>query len=67
MRRLLVVATVLSALLFAPQALAKTITIQILKSGFSPASATVARGDMVVWKNADTAQHQVVADDGSFK
>ena len=61
--------TALAALLFvfAPQALAKTVSVQILKSGFSPSTATVAKGDTVVWKNADMTQHQVVADDGSFK
>ena len=69
MRRLLMLTSALATLVFvfAPQALAKTVTVQILKSGFSPATATVAKGDAVVWKNADTAQHQVVADDGSFK
>lgn len=50
-----------------PQALAKTVTIQILSTGFSPASPTIAAGDTVVWKNSDTAKHQVVADDGSFQ
>lgn len=69
MRKLPMLTIAFAALLFvfAPQALAKTVTIEILKSGFAPPTAAVAKGDTVVWKNADTAQHQVVADDGSFK
>ena len=31
-----------------------------------PQTATVSAGDTVTWHNADTADHQVVADDGSF-
>jgi plastocyanin len=41
-------------------------TVQIVKSGFTPSSTTITVGDSVTWKNADTVNHQVVANDGSF-
>jgi plastocyanin len=41
-------------------------TVQIVKSGFTPSSTTINVGDSVTWKNADTVNHQVVANDGSF-
>ncbi len=67
MRKLALLTAVLAALLVTPQALAQTVTVQILKHGFSPESVTVARNDTVIWKNADKAKHQVVADNGSFQ
>jgi len=45
---------------------AATKTVQIVKSGFTPSSTTVAVGDSVTWHNADAVNHQVVANDGSF-
>jgi plastocyanin len=66
MRRLLVVLAALVALASASPAGAATTTIRITKSGFSPSSATIDFGDTVTWRNADTANHQVVADNGSF-
>jgi plastocyanin len=44
-----------------------TVVINITATGFTPSSVSVQNGDVVVWKNADTTSHQVVADDGSFK
>src|SRR3954465_10166767 len=44
-----------------------TVVVNITAPGFGPASVNIQNGDVVVWKNADTASHQVVADDGSFK
>lgn len=41
-------------------------TVQIVKSGFTPNSTVINVGDSVTWKNADTVNHQVVANDGSF-
>jgi plastocyanin len=41
-------------------------TVQIVKSGFTPSSTIINVGDSVTWKNADTVNHQVVANDGSF-
>jgi plastocyanin len=67
MRKILLLTTLVAGLVAAPQAFAKTVTIQIQKTGFSPAKTMVAKGDTVVWKNVDTAQHQIVSDDGSVK
>ncbi len=67
MKRLLVVpVAVLAAVLVAVAAGAATQTVQITKNGFTPQTATVSVGDTVTWHNADTVNHQVVADDGSF-
>ena len=61
-----VLATGLLALVTATAAGAATITVQIKSGGFSPAAITINHGDRVTWHNADTTDHQVVADDGSF-
>ena len=66
MRRLLVLLAALGTLTAASPAAAATITVRITKSGFSPASVTIDFGDTVTWRNADTSDHQVVADNGSF-
>ncbi len=46
---------------------AKTHTITIKNSKFSPAALTIKSGDTVVWKNDDDKDHTVIADDKSFK
>jgi plastocyanin len=67
MRRIfLLPLALIAALVVAAGAGADTKTVQIVKSGFVPTSTTVNVGDTVTWKNADTADHQVVANDGSF-
>lgn len=43
-----------------------TVTVRIVRAGFSPTAVTVNFGDTVVWRNADTVNHQVVADSGAF-
>jgi plastocyanin len=43
-----------------------TRTVQVTGEGFTPAAVTVSTGDSVTWHNADNANHQVVANDGSF-
>ena len=35
-------------------------------ASFSPNPAPVARGALVAWRNADTATHRIVMNDGSF-
>jgi plastocyanin len=65
-RLLLLPIAVLAAVLVAVAAGAATQTVQVTKNGFTPQNATVNVGDTVTWHNADTADHQVVADDGSF-
>ncbi len=56
----------LAAALVVVAAGASTQSVQITKNGFTPQTATVNVGDTVTWHNADTADHQIVADDGSF-
>jgi plastocyanin len=67
--RKLIPALALIAIAFAvaPWAQAETITVQITKAGFSPATLNAAVGDTVTFKNADTAAHQVAADNGAFR
>ena len=65
MRRLFILGA-LAALLVAPSASAATATVRIVRSGFSPATATIRAGDTVRWVNADTVNHQVVSDTGAF-
>ena len=67
MRRIfLLPVALIAALLVATAAGASNQTVQITKNGFTPASVTITVGDMVTWHNADTSDHQVVANDGSF-
>jgi plastocyanin len=56
----------LAAVLVVVAAGAATQTVQVTKSGLTPQSPTINAGDTVTWHNADTADHQIVADDGSF-
>jgi plastocyanin len=63
---LLVPLVLVAALVVATGAGADTRTVQITKSGFTQANITVQLGDTVTWRNTDTANHQVVADNGSF-
>jgi plastocyanin len=65
-RMLLLPLALFAALVVAASAGADTKTVQITKNGFTPAATAVNVGDTVSWKNADTANHQVVADDGTF-
>jgi plastocyanin len=65
MHRMLV-ALVLLALAAAPQAPAADRTVDITRLGFAPDRITIDPGDTVVWTNKDSAQHQVVADQGRF-
>lgn len=41
--------------------------IEIKEFKFNPGDAVVKVGQKIVWTNEDTAPHDVVADDGSFK
>jgi plastocyanin len=69
MRRLIPAIAAAVALVFvAPAATAPTATatVQIKRSGFAPASVTISADDAVTWRNADTINHQVVANGGSF-
>jgi plastocyanin len=55
-----------AALALASAGAAATITVSIKSTGFSPATITIQHGDRVTWRNVDTQDHQVVANDGSF-
>jgi plastocyanin len=69
MRRLLlalVAATCLMPAAAAPAATSATHTIRITRTSFSPKKLSIALGDRVTWRNADTIAHQVVADNGAF-
>ncbi|MGH3001035.1 MAG: cupredoxin domain-containing protein, partial [Gaiellaceae bacterium] len=67
MKRLLILPiAMLATVLVVVVAGAATQTVQVTKNGFTPKSSTVNVGDTVTWHNADTANHQIVADDGSF-
>jgi plastocyanin len=67
MKRLIMLSVVaLATAMVAVAAGASTQTVQVTKNGFTPQNATVNVGDTVTWHNADTADHQVVANDGSF-
>jgi plastocyanin len=65
-RLLLLPIALLAAALVAVAAGASTQTVQITKNGFTPKTVTITTADTVTWHNADSADHQVVADDGSF-
>ena len=54
------------ALVGAPAGQAATKTVLITGSGFSPRTASITAEDTVVWRNADTKAHQVVATNGAF-
>jgi plastocyanin len=65
-RRLLIGVTTVFVLGASSPVAAATKTVQITRTGFVPAIVQVATGDSVTWRNADTTQHQVVADNGAF-
>lgn len=43
-----------------------TKTVNIRATGFTPKTVTVVGGDTVQWKNLDTVNHQIVANNGAF-
>ena len=66
MRRLLFVVAAALALALPAGSFAATTTVKITATAFSPKTVTVELGDTVKWVNSDTANHQVVADNGAF-
>jgi plastocyanin len=67
MRRVIwIAATTLALVLAAPASSATTTTVQIKRTGFVPATVTINQDDSITWTNADTIDHQVVANGGSF-
>lgn len=61
-----VLAAAAGALALAAPGPAATVAVKITRTAFSPAVLTVNHGDRVTWQNADTIDHQIVANDGSF-
>ena len=66
MRRILVPALLVLAIAVPAAGAATSETIAITKNGFTPKTTTLAFGSKVTWRNSDTSDHQVVANDGSF-
>ncbi|MGH3105289.1 MAG: cupredoxin domain-containing protein [Gaiellaceae bacterium] len=66
MRRLLILLGAVAVLSAAAPAGAATVTVRIVKSGFTPTLVTINADDSVTWTNRDTVNHQVVSDSGSF-
>jgi plastocyanin len=66
MRRLTPALVAGLALATAAPADGATVTVRIVRAGFSPSAVTINFADTVVWRNADTVNHQVVADSGAF-
>jgi hypothetical protein len=51
---------------FAVASLSALKQVNIRSTGFAPRTVTIAAGDTVRWRNVDTVNHQVVANNGSF-
>jgi plastocyanin len=66
MRRVIWVAAAALVLVLAAPAASATTTVQIKRTGFSPASVTINQNDSVTWTNTDTINHQVVANSGAY-
>lgn len=67
MRKMLAIAAALALLAGGSVALGTTTGVDITKNGFGDRSITVMSGDSVSWKNADTADHQVVVNGTACK
>ncbi|HKB20478.1 MAG TPA: cupredoxin domain-containing protein [Gaiellaceae bacterium] len=69
MKKALALATAACALAaagFAFAGLAANKTVLIKSTAFTPKTVTINGGDTVTWRNADTVNHQVVANNGAF-
>lgn len=69
MRRLILVGIAAAALVLAAQAGSAptaTTTVQITRQAFVPKTVTINANDSITWHNADTINHQVVANGGQF-
>ena len=66
MRKLLLLLAATAGLAVTASANAATRNVTITERGFAPANLTIATGDTVRWRNADTVRHQVVATNGAF-
>jgi plastocyanin len=65
-KALLLAASVLALVVGATALAAVTRTVAIRSTGFVPVTRTIQTGDSIRWRNDDTVNHQVVADNGLF-
>jgi plastocyanin len=65
-KALLLVVAVLGVAAASVSLAAVTRVVAIKPAGFSPATRTIQTGDSIRWRNDDTVNHQVVADNGHF-
>lgn len=65
-KALLLVALILGLAAGAVALAAVTRVVAIKPAGFSPVTRTIQTGDSIRWRNDDTVNHQVVADNGHF-
>ena len=67
-KALLVVVSLLAVVSASVAVAAVTVTrvVAIQPDGFSPVTRTIQTGDAIRWRNDDTVNHQVVADNGHF-
>jgi plastocyanin len=65
-KALLLVVSVVAFAAAAVALAAVTRTVSIKPAGFDPATRTINTGDTIRWRNDDTVNHQVVADNGHF-
>ncbi|MBA2361058.1 MAG: cupredoxin domain-containing protein [Actinobacteria bacterium] len=67
MRKALLLGVSILALVLGAVALAAVTRVVAIKpAGFEPATRTIQTGDSIRWRNDDTTDHQVVADNGLF-
>ena len=65
-KALLVLVSILGIATASVALAAVTRVVAIKPAGFSPVTRTIQTGDTIRWRNDDTADHQVVADNGLF-
>jgi plastocyanin len=65
-KALLLIASILGLVAGAVALAAVTRVVAIKPTGFSPDTRTIQTGDSIRWRNDDTVNHQVVADNGHF-
>ena len=67
MRKALLLVALIVGVAVGTVALAATTRVVAIKpAGFQPATVTIQTGDTVRWRNDDTVNHQVVAENGHF-
>jgi plastocyanin len=69
MKKVLLLCAAVLALVGASSATSEptaTANVNITATGFTPSNVAIRAGDTVVWKNTDTAEHQVVSSTGAF-